>query len=50
MANEKFFSQQSTYFKRHMTFVKADESLVCSDKTSQIIQDSFITFKNKYNF
>jgi hypothetical protein len=33
MKNEKFCSQLSTYFKRHMAFRKGDESLVCSDKT-----------------
>jgi hypothetical protein len=26
-------SQLSTYFKRHISFRKADESLLCSDKT-----------------
>jgi hypothetical protein len=33
MKNEKCWSQLSTYFKRHMAFRKADELLVCSDKT-----------------
>jgi hypothetical protein len=33
MKNEKFRSQLSTYFKRHMGFRKADESLVSSDRT-----------------
>jgi hypothetical protein len=31
--NEKCCSQLSTYFKRLVAFRKADESLVCSDKT-----------------
>jgi hypothetical protein len=31
--NEKCCSQFNTYFKRHMAFRKADESLVSSDKT-----------------
>jgi hypothetical protein len=35
MKNEKFCSQLSTYFRRHTTFRKADESPVCSDKTSK---------------
>jgi hypothetical protein len=30
---KKYYSQLSTYFKRHMAFGKADESLVCSDRT-----------------
>jgi hypothetical protein len=33
MKCEKYCSQLSTYYKRHMPFRKADESLVCSDKT-----------------
>jgi hypothetical protein len=33
ITNEKFSSQLSTYFKRLMAFRKADESLVCTDKT-----------------
>jgi hypothetical protein len=33
MKNEKYYSQMSTYFKRHMTFSKANKSLVCSEKT-----------------
>jgi hypothetical protein len=33
MKNEKHCSQLSTYFKRHISVWKADESVVCSDKT-----------------
>jgi hypothetical protein len=33
MKNKECCSQLSTYNKRHMTLRKADESLVCSDKT-----------------
>jgi hypothetical protein len=33
MKNEKCSSQLNTFFKRHMTLRKADESLACSDKT-----------------
>jgi hypothetical protein len=40
----------STYFKRHVAFRKAVESLVFSDKTWQFLQTCIITFKNKYNF
>jgi hypothetical protein len=36
--------------KGHMTFRKANESLVCSDETWQFLQTCIITFKNKYNF
>jgi hypothetical protein len=36
--------------RRHMAFRKADESLVCSDKTWQFLQNYIITFKNKYYF
>jgi hypothetical protein len=50
MKNEKCCSQSSTHFKRHMSFRKADESLVCSDKTQQFLQTYITTFKNKYNF
>jgi hypothetical protein len=50
MKNEKFCSQLSTCFKRHMVFRKADELLVCSDKTSQFLQTCIITYKNKHNF
>jgi hypothetical protein len=45
--NEKCCSQFSTYSKRHVAFRKADESLVCSDKTRQLLQTYIITFKNK---
>jgi hypothetical protein len=33
MKNKKYYSQLNAYFKRHLAFMKADESLVCSDKT-----------------
>jgi hypothetical protein len=33
MKNEKCCSQLDTYFERHIAFRKADESLLCSDKT-----------------
>jgi hypothetical protein len=33
MKNGRCCSQLRTYFKEHMAFRKADESLVCSDKT-----------------
>jgi hypothetical protein len=32
MKNKKFGSRLSTYFKRHMGFRKADESLECSEE------------------
>jgi hypothetical protein len=35
---KKCCPQLSTYFERHMAFRKADESLVCSDKTLQFLQ------------
>jgi hypothetical protein len=47
---EKYCLQLSTDTKRHVAFRKADESLVCSDKTWQFLQSCVITFKNKYNF
>jgi hypothetical protein len=34
----------------YIAFRKADESLVCSDKTCQFLQTCIITFRNKYNF
>jgi hypothetical protein len=43
-------SQLSTYFKRRISFRKADESLVCWDETWQLLETCTITFKNKYNF
>jgi hypothetical protein len=33
MENEKCCSQLRIFFKRNMAFRKADESLLCSDKT-----------------
>jgi hypothetical protein len=47
LKNDKFSPQVSTYFKRRMAFRKADESLVCSDKTSQFLKTCIITFKSK---
>jgi hypothetical protein len=32
MDNKKWCTQLSTYFKRHMAFRKADESIVCLEK------------------
>jgi hypothetical protein len=37
--NEQCYSQLSTHFERHVTLIKADESLVCSDKTLQFLQN-----------
>jgi hypothetical protein len=48
--NEKCCSQWGTYLKRHTEFTKADESLVCSEKTGQFLQTCIITFKNEYKF
>jgi hypothetical protein len=45
---KRFSSQLSTYFKRHVTFKKAHESLVCSDKTWRFFQTWIITIKNKF--
>jgi hypothetical protein len=36
MKNEKFCPQLSTYFKRHMTFRKADESLSVQTKLETV--------------
>jgi hypothetical protein len=35
------------YLMRQTAFRKPDESLVCSDKTRQFLQNCIITFKNK---
>jgi hypothetical protein len=47
---EECCSQLSTYFKGHVIFRKADESLACSDKTWRFLQTCIITFQNKYSF
>jgi hypothetical protein len=38
------------YTLKDMSFRKADESLVCSDKTWQLVLTCINMFKNKYNF
>jgi hypothetical protein len=48
MKNGKCCSQLSTYFKRHMAFRKADESLVCSGKTLAVSSNLHYYIKNKY--
>jgi hypothetical protein len=46
MKNEKCCSQLSTYFKRHMAFRKADESLVCPDKLTVSSEVHYYVKKN----
>jgi hypothetical protein len=45
MKKGKCCSQLSTYFKSHMEFRKADESLVCSDKTLQFFKPALLRSK-----
>jgi hypothetical protein len=48
MKAEKF----NTFFKRHMAFRKADESLVCSEKELKTVSSNLHYYiqKTKYNF
>jgi hypothetical protein len=42
---EKCCSQLSTYFKKHMAFRKADESLACSTKLDSLIKPALFHSK-----
>jgi hypothetical protein len=48
--HEKCSSGLSAYFKRHVVLRKADESLVCSDKTVRFHQTCINNFKTQYKF
>jgi hypothetical protein len=45
MKNEKFSSQLTTYFKRHMAFRKADEFLFCSENLNSFLKTALLRQK-----